>query len=489
MSGQKACCHGPGYGTPLDAMKNGPREKLLYTVTVQPNLDEPHGDYLATVDVDPESPTYCQVIHRAFTNRTGDELHHSGWNACSSCYYIDDNAKQIPKRDKLILPSINSDFIYILDVITDPRKPTICKIIDGDVLKNHDVTAPHTTHCLADGNIMISTLGDAKGNAKGDFILFDTKNFDCVGTWTKGERKALCGYDFWYQPYFDVMVSTEWGAPRMFRRGFREEDLDDMTQYGCRLNFYKWSTHTLYQTIDLGTEGTAPLEVRFMHDPKRPEGYVGACMYSNIYYFKKKSDSDDFEAKKVIDIPAKLISVNGENPKALNGMISDILLSLDDKYLYVNNWLHGDVRQYDITHPENPRLTGQVFLGGAICSDLKNVEVLEDKELKARPEPRYVKGRRLEAGPQMMQLSLDGKRLYISSSLYSPWDKQFYPKMIEKGGHIVQIDVDVVNGGMRLNEDFLVDFGKEPYGPTIPHEMRYPGGDCTSDIWLANDGK
>jgi len=42
-------------------MRSGPREKLLYTVTVQPNLDEPHGDYLSTVDVDPESPTYCQV--------------------------------------------------------------------------------------------------------------------------------------------------------------------------------------------------------------------------------------------------------------------------------------------------------------------------------------------------------------------------------------------------------------------------------------------
>lgn len=47
-------------------MKNGPREKLLYTVTVQPNLDEPHGDYLATVDVDPESPTYCQVCYERF---------------------------------------------------------------------------------------------------------------------------------------------------------------------------------------------------------------------------------------------------------------------------------------------------------------------------------------------------------------------------------------------------------------------------------------
>ncbi|EDW24879.1 GL23146 [Drosophila persimilis] len=301
-------------------MKSGPREKLLYTVTVQPNLDEPHGDYLSTIDVDPESPTYCQIIHRTFTNRKGDELHHSGWNACSSCYYVDENAKTIPKRDRLVLPALNSDFVYILDVVKDPRKPEIIKTIDGDVLKSHNVTGPHTTHCLANGNIMISVMGDAKGNAKGDFILFDS-DFNCIGTWTKGEEKALCGYDFWYQPYFDVMVASEWGAPNKFRR----------------------------------------------------------------------------------------------------------------------------------------------------------------------PPARYVKGRRLEGGPQMMQLSLDGKRLYVSSSLYSPWDKQFYPKMVSKGGHVCLIDVDTVNGGISLNEDFFVDFANEPYGPGLPHEMRYPGGDCTSDIWLAND--
>lgn len=77
---------GPGYRTPLDAFRNGPREKLLYVVTVQPNLNEPHGDYLSTVDVDPDSPTYCQIIHRTFTNQPGNELHHSGWNTCSSCF-------------------------------------------------------------------------------------------------------------------------------------------------------------------------------------------------------------------------------------------------------------------------------------------------------------------------------------------------------------------------------------------------------------------
>jgi len=482
----KSCCHGPGYATPLDAMKNGPREDLLYVVCVQPNLDEPHGDYLATVDVNPSSPTYCQIIHRTFTNSKGNELHHSGWNACSSCYVVDENAKKIPKRDKLILPSLNSDTIFVLDVATNPRKPEIAKIVPSEVFKKHNVTAPHTTHCLADGNIMISIMGDADGNAKGDFLIFDSE-FNCLGTWTEGEKKALCGYDFWYQPYFDVMVSSEWGAPKKFRRGWEDEDLDDLTQYGCRLNFFKWSTHTLFQTIDLGMDGFTPLEIRFMHNPKRAEGFVGCCLNAKVYYFKQKPNSDEFEHKKVIDIPHKMIDKGDGKASALGGMISDIILSLDDKYLYTNCWLHGDLRQYDITDPENPKLTGQIFLGGAICSDLKDVKVIEDKELQQRPAPRYVKGRRLEGGPQMMQLSLDGKRLYVSSSLYSPWDKMFYPEMIAKGGHIIQIDVDVENGGLKLNEDFLVDFGNEPYGPSLPHEMRYPGGDCTSDIWLVNE--
>lgn len=42
------------------------------------------------------------------------------------------------------------------------------------------------------------------------------------------------------------------------------------------------------------------------------------------------------------------------------GLITDILLSLDDRFLYFSNWLHGDIRQYDITDRRNPRLVGQV---------------------------------------------------------------------------------------------------------------------------------
>ena len=70
----------------------------------------------------------------------------------------------------------------------------------------------------------------------------------------------------------------------------------------------------------------------------------------------------------------------------------------------------------------------QVFVGGSIFRD-GPVKVIEDSELSAQPEPCYMKGKRVEGGPQMIQLSLDGKRLYVTTSLYSVWDNQFYPNM------------------------------------------------------------
>ena len=84
----------------------------------------------------------------------------------------------------------------------------------------------------------------------------------------------------------------------------------------------------------------------------------------------------------------------------------------------------------------------------------------------------------------MLQLSLDGRRLYVTSSLYSPWDDQFYPDMAKSGSYLLQLDCDTESGGLKVNEDFMVDFGGEPEGAVRAHEIRFPGGDCTSDIWV-----
>ena len=60
---------------------------------------------------------------------------------------------------------------------------------------------------------------------------------------------------------------------------------------------------------------------------------------------------------------------------------------------------------------------------------------------------------------------------------------------LRNGSMLLQIDVDHENGGMRLNEDFLVDYANEPDGPCLAHEIRYPGGDCISDIYLTHTEK
>jgi len=122
---------------------------------------------------------------------------------------------------------------------------------------------------------------------------------------------------------------------------------------------------------------------------------------------------------------------------------------------------------------------GQLFLGGSIGGAVK------PKDGSKWHDAPQVKGTPVRGGPQMIQLSLDGKRLYVTNSLFSSWDNQFYPTSLGKqGSHLLVVDVDNVNGGLKLNENFLVDFAHEPNGPALAHEVRYPGGDCSSDIWL-----
>ncbi|XP_076746517.1 methanethiol oxidase-like isoform X1 [Maylandia zebra] len=465
---------GPGYRSPLDAMK-GPREEIIYLPCIYRNTGILKPDYLATVDVNPKSPTYCQVIHRLPMPNLRDELHHSGWNACSSCF--DDASK---KRNFLILPSLVSSRIYVVDVGTNPRAPKIYKMVEPiELYWKCGLANPHTSHCLGSGQIMISCMGDPSGNAKGGFVLLDGETFEVISNWEHQGEAAPFGYDFWYQPRHNVMISTEWGAPKALVNGFNPAHVQEGL-YGSALNIWDWTTHKKLQRLDLGEEGAIPLEVRFLHEPSAAEGYVGCALNSTVFRFYKTAEGD-WAAEKVISIPSK--KVEGWMLPEMPGLITDILISLDDRYLYFSNWLHGDIRQYDITDRRNPRLVGQVFLGGSIVRD-GPIRVLEDPENQEQPRPCIIKGKRIAGSPQMLQLSLDGRRLYTTTSLYSGWDKQFYPDMIREGSVMMQINVDTVDGGLALNEDFLVDFGKEPDGPVLAHELRYPGGDCTSDIWL-----
>src|SRR5262245_41000594 len=196
------------FATPAEAMKSPP-EKLAYVIGVYSGTGVQKPDYLATIDLDPASQSFSQVIHRLPMPNKGDELDHFGWNACASCH---------GKRERryLIIPALASARLHIVDT-EPPDKPKLHKTIEPDeVVRKTKLTAPHTVHCLADGRIMISMLGDDKLNGPGGFLLLDEK-FEIAGRWEAELRGMNYNYDFWYQPRHNVMVSSEWGAPSTTR--------------------------------------------------------------------------------------------------------------------------------------------------------------------------------------------------------------------------------------------------------------------------------
>ncbi len=439
--------HKVGYASPAEAIQ-APREEFVYVACLHEGtgLNEP--DFLAVVDVNPQSDTYQQITHRLSMPNVGDELHHYGWQVCSSACHSN------LERANLIVPGFRSSRIHIVDVASDPRKPRIHKVIEPEeVIKKTGYTAPHTVHCMPGGIVTISMLGDANGDAPGGFAVLDASTFEVLGRWEHDKGDLEFTYDFWYQPRKGFMVSSEWGAPNTFRPGFNLEDVQ-AGKYGHKIHIWDLEQRALRQSIDLGETGMIPLEVRWLHNPEAEEGYVAAALSSTLWHIHRQNGG--WAADQVVAVEGKEVS---GWPFPVPGLITDQIISMDDKFLYFSDWLHGDLRQYDISDPAHPRLTGQVWCGGVLGP------VMHGSNGNRRE---------LSGGPQMLQLSMDGRRLYVTNSLYSTWDNQFYPNL---KSWMLKIDCDP-NGGMAIDPNFYVDFS-----PARGHEIHLPAGDCTTEIF------
>jgi len=443
---------GPGYASPAEARQQSP-EKVVYVACLYEGTGIEEPDFIAVVDVDRESGSYGEIVHRTPMPNVGDELHHFGWNACSSACHSS------LARDRLIVPGIRSSRIHILDV-SDPRAPRIDKVIEPEEIKEKTgYSGPHTVHCMPGDIVTISMLGDADGNSPGGFAVLDARDFSVVGRWEHEKNGQELMYDFWYQPRANTLLSSEWAAPNTFKDGFDPADVA-AGKYGQRLHFWDLERRTKTQTIDLGAEGLIPLEIRWQHDPDSLQGFVGATLSSNIIRFQKQNGS--WEAATAIDVPNEELEgwpLEGGVP----GLITDIVLSMDDRDLFFSNWLHGDLRHYDVSDPSNPELKSQVWLGGLLGRD------------GGHPKADGP----LNGAPQMLQVSLDGQRVYLTNSLYSTWDNQFYPGI---RGWMTKLDRQG-DGTYALDEDFFVDFTQLDTGPARPHEVHLPGGDCTTEIF------
>jgi methanethiol oxidase len=432
------------YASPDEALA-APPEELLYLACLHEGTGVKAPDFLAVIDAEGGG-----IVHETPMPNVGDELHHFGWNRCSSACHG-------PDRSHLIVPGFRSSRIHVLDVAGDPRRPALEKVIEpGELVEKTGYTRPHTVHCMPGENIVISMLGDRDGQGAGGFAVLDAQSFEVKGRWENGGARPDLNYDFWYQPRQNALISSEFGEPNAYEHGFDIADVQ-AGRYGRRIHFWDLAERRLEQTIDLGDRGLVPLEVRWLHDPDADEGFVGATLSSNVFRFQRSNGS--FRAEPVIEVDNHELD-GWPLPGGVPGLITDLVVSMDDRFLYFSNWLHGDLRQYDISDPAHPRLTGRLWLGG----------------LLGQPSDG---GRQLTGGPQMIQLSLDGRRLYVTNSLYSTWDNQFYPGL---RSWLLRVNCSP-DGAMEIDPDFFVDLHDRPDGPARAHEVRLQGGDCTTEIF------
>src|SRR5690349_14651416 len=140
------------YPSPKMAMQ-APAEHLAYVAMLNPRSDG-RPDALAVVAVDPQSSDYGKIVGRLDMPNSGDELHHFGWNACSSCLCPYAPHPHMERR-YLVVPGLRSSRIHIVDTKPNPRQPQIVKVIEPEtVFARTGYSRAHTSHCGPDGIYM-----------------------------------------------------------------------------------------------------------------------------------------------------------------------------------------------------------------------------------------------------------------------------------------------------------------------------------------------
>jgi methanethiol oxidase len=452
------------YRTPLDGSLAAP-EKIAYVAAFHRGAD-PKPDALAVVDVDPASSEFGSVVGWLDMPNLGDELHHFGWNACSSALCHTGHDPSRLERRYLLVPGLRSSRLHVVDTKPDPRQPTILTVVEpGDYTSRSGYSRPHTIHCGPSG-LYVSNLGGSSGHGPGGIAVLDHHTLDVLGPWEVDRGPQYLAYDFWWHLNRNVMVTSEWAVPSMIEDGIIPELLLGR-KYGHAIHIWDLEQRRHLQVLDLGDEHQMALELRPAHNPDQAYGFVN-CVVSvedlSASVWTWFNEDGEWKIAKTIEIPAEPAD-SGLLPPLLQGfgavppLVTDIGLSVDDRFLYVSCWGTGELRQYDVSDPLHPELTGSLHIGGIV-----------------RRTPHPASTQALRGGPQMVEVSRDGSHLYFTNSLYGAWDDQFYPEGV--GAWMVKADSSPA-GGLALDETFFVT----DFRGLRPHQVRLQGGDASSDSY------
>jgi selenium-binding protein 1 len=389
------------------------QEDFVYVWTLGMEGVGDEQDKLVTVDVHPSSATYGKVVHSLSVGGR-NEAHHSG--------LTDD-------RYYLWAGGLDTSRIFVFDIHSDPARPKLHLTISDFTAKSGGVVGPHTHYALP-GRMLITGLSNHRDHG-GRTAMVEYSNEgrylathwmptddDLRGAQKSGQFADGYGYDVRALPRRNVLVTSSFTGWTNYMMDFGKMlgDAEAMKRFGNTV--VVWNLHTRKPKKIFDVPG-APLELRCAWGPTHDYCFTTTALTSKIWLIYE-DESGEWQAKEVADVgdPAKV------------PLPVDISISADDSRLWVDTFMDGKTRLYDISDPHEP------------------VQILEQ-----------VIGKQIN----MVSQSWDGRRVYFTSSLLANWDK--------KGEENEQYFKAYRWDGKTLAPAFAIDFVAEKLGR--PHQMRF----------------
>jgi len=357
-------------------------------------------DKLVTVGANPARADYGRVV--SSTSLGGRyEAHHGG--------FTDD-------RSQLWLGGLDTSQIFVFDVASDPAHPRLVKTIDDFVQTTGGVVGPHTFYALP-GRMLITGLSNAHHwDGKTAFAEYSNAGHFIRVRWLPPD--AVYGYDARVNANLNRMLTSSFTGHRNYMRPLAEllADPEAMKEFGSTMIL--WDFHARKPLQTFAVPG-APLEIRWALGPRHHHAFTTAALTSRLWGIFRKQDGT-FEAVDLAPIG---------DPAAVPLPV-DISISSDDRTLFVDSFMDGTVRVFDVSSPRRP------------------VQIYEKK---------------IGAQVNMVSQSWDGKRIYFTSSLLSQWDGT---------GHEDEQFLKAFHwDGRTLEPAFAIDFRAEGLGR--PHIMNF----------------
>jgi methanethiol oxidase len=358
-------------------------------------------DKLVTVDVNPKSKRYGKVIHSVSTGARV-EAHHMG--------LTDD-------RRRIWAGGLAENPIWVFDIATDPARPRLVQTIT-DLGQKSGWLGPHTYYALP-GRMLVQALSNTKdkGGQTGMALYNNSGKFLASYAMPTTNGGDGYGYDLAVNPKKNVLLTSSFSGYNNYMRPIGEliKDAEAMKNFGNTM--VVWDLKAMKPTQILAVPG-APLEIRWSLNPQDNWAITAAALTSKLWLVKQDAGGK-WAAKDVgtIGDPAKI------------PLPVDISITRDGKGLWVNTFMDGKTRFFDLANPEAPKQTYEKVTGKQV---------------------------------NMISQSWDGKRLYITSSLLANWDKG--------GADNEQFLRGFAWDGKELTQKFEVDFTKEGLGRA--HHMK-----------------